>query len=67
MNDINYILFISLLVMEKISFGLSIISVLTKSSLNQNIIDEFRYRLFGVFVFIFYGIFFRYASKLYFE
>ena len=66
-SDINYMLFVSVLVMEKISFILVIISILTKSNLCKNIINDFQYRFFELIVFIFYGLFFRYASSFYFQ
>ncbi len=60
-NDISIIIRISLLWMEKISFGLSFLSLVVHSGKYLSILNESKYRLSRLIVFIIFALFFRTA------
>ena len=65
-NDINNVVFGTLLWMEKISFGLSFLSLFISSYKYFNLLSEFKFRLSRFFILFLFGLFFRFASRLYF-
>ena len=66
-NDINIIIFKSLLYMQRISFGLSFISLFVNSSIYLSFFNELKYRLTKLIVFIIFGFFFQMASVFVFK
>ena len=61
-NDINTIIIKSALFMEKISFGLSFLSIFFHSGRYLSFMSELKYRFSRLIVFIIFGAFFRIAS-----
>tara|TARA_Y100001968_G_C19271577_1_gene674520 strand:- start:135 stop:677 length:543 start_codon:yes stop_codon:yes gene_type:complete len=60
-NDINSIILISLLWMERISFGLSFVTLFFHSGNYLGFLSELKYRASRLIVFIIFGYFFRMA------
>ena len=60
-NDINIIVIKSILLMERILFGFSFLSLLLKSGKNFGFFNELKYRLSRFIVFIFLTVLFRIA------
>ena len=65
-NDLNNILFRSILLMEKISIGLSFISLFIKSDKYLCSFNELKYRTSRLVVFILFAFLFRFASRFFF-
>ena len=61
-NDINTIIINSALFMEKISFGLSFLSIFIHSGKYLSFMSELKYRFSRLIVFNIFGLFFRIAS-----
>ena len=64
-NEINNVLFISLLWMERISFVFSFISFFLESKKYLNLLNELKFRLTRSFVFILCAFFFGVASRVF--
>jgi len=58
-NNMYDVFFISLFLMERISFGLSILSILSKSDKHLSFTNELKFRLSRVFVFVVLAFLFR--------
>ena len=58
-NDINVVIFKSLLWMEKISFGFSILSLFVHSGKYLGLLNELKYRFSRLSVLVFFAYFFR--------
>ena len=63
--SINSALVISLLLMERISIGLSILSLLSKSDIHLSFMNELKFRLSRVGVFILLAFLFRLVSRFF--
>jgi len=63
-NDMNNVLFRSLLWMEKILFVSSFISLFLESDKYLTLINEFKFRLTRSFIFIFCAYLFEFASRV---
>ena len=61
-NDINIILLNSLLLMERLSFGYSFLSLFVHSGKYLSFLSELKYRFSRLIVFIIFGFFFLIAS-----
>ena len=61
-NDINSIILMSVIWMERISFGYSFISLFFKSGKYLSLFNELKYRFSRLFVFIIFALLFRLAS-----
>ena len=61
-NDINIILLMSFLSMERISLGISFFSLFVQSGKYLSFSRELKYRLLRLFIYIFFAICFRVAS-----
>ena len=60
-NDINFIVMKSILWMERILFGISLLSLSLNSGKYLGFMSELKYRLSRLFIFIFFSILFRIA------
>ena len=63
-NDINNVLFNSLLWMEKITFCISFLSFFFKSDKYLSLLNEIKYRSSRSLFFVFYAILFRFVSDI---
>ena len=61
-NDVNIILLKSVILMERISFGLSFLSFFFHSGKYLSFFSEIKYRLLRLFVFVIFAFIFRIAS-----
>ena len=61
-NDLNIIIFNSLFLIERISFGLSLLSLFIHSAKYLSLLTELKYRFTRLIVFILFALFFRIAS-----
>ena len=61
-NDLNIVTLKSILWMEKISFGLSIFSILFRSGKYLSFLSEVKYRFSRLAIFLIFSIFFRLVS-----
>ena len=64
-NDINMVLFKSLLLMERISFGLSFLSLFCHSDKYFGFWNELKYRTSRLIVFIIFSFFFKIVASFY--
>ena len=61
-NDFKIVIVSSLLLMERFSFLLSLLSILINSGKYLSFLNEFRFRLYRLTIFILFGFFFRLTS-----
>ena len=66
-NDMNNVLFKSLLLMENITFFLSFLSLFLKSSKYLSLLNELKFRSSRFFFLVFYAFLFRFASRVLFS
>jgi len=64
-NDLKFVIFKSLVWMERISFGYSFISLFFHSGKYLSFISEFKYRFLKFIIFIVFSLIFRTASILF--
>ena len=61
-NDINVVILMSLLWMERILFGFSLLSIFVHSGKQLSFLSELKYRFSILFVFVLFALLFRIAS-----
>ena len=64
-NDFNEVLFRSLLLMERISYGMAFFSLFIRSKKYFSLLNELKFRLSKLFILFMFGFLFRIVSALY--